>query len=162
VDADKYIYPVDPSLKNPEFIEKHKQALIFILMENYKLYQANNYKLSMPQSIKERTEKYIQNSCEFFSWFKEEYEFTGNKKDYITCKTIWEDFQGSEFYMNLSRLDKRDKYRKKHITDFFKKNILIRKNFRNRIQPIVNGTQVDLNNVIINYKIKAPVNDFPA
>ena len=83
-----------------------------ILFDQYKIYKKNNYIFNIPQSIKERTQLYLELSCNIVQWFKDNYQLTNDKNDTIKIKDLFEDFTNSEYYTNLSRNEKR-KYNRK-------------------------------------------------
>jgi hypothetical protein len=97
-----------------------------ILFDQYKIYKKNNYIFNVPQSIKERTQLYLELSCNIVQWFKDNYELTNNKNDTIKIKDLFEDFTNSEYYTNLSKNEKR-KYNKSYFIEYIQNNIFFRK-----------------------------------
>jgi phage/plasmid-associated DNA primase len=103
-----HIYMANPNFKTKEFKNKHKFALIKILLnEHKKYYKINKSILKMPKSIVERTQNYLEMSCNIVLWFKENYQNTNDEKDIIKIKDIYEKFSTSEYYFNLSKVEKR-------------------------------------------------------
>ena len=146
----KYIFKADPELKNEEFQENHKRALMKIIMESYKQYQSNNYKLAIPLFIENRKNEYLELSCTILPWFKENYEQTKNKKDVIKLKDVFTKFKESTYYFNLSKNDKQT-YNYHYFIDFFENNIFFTKFYKER------NTQY--RNFLTNWKPKVDDND---
>lgn len=92
VDEDEYIYLANPYYKTTEFQEKHKYALIRILLDEHKKYKKRNFIIDLPKSIKERTQNYLDLSYTIVKWFKETYEHTKDKKNIIKIKDLYNDF----------------------------------------------------------------------
>jgi len=135
VDTTNNIFLANPYFKTTEFQEKYKYALIKILFEQYKIYQKNKYILNVPQSIKDRTQLYLEMSCNIVQWFKDNYELTTDKNDYIQVKDIYAKFTQSEYYLNLPRNEKR-KYNKSYFLEYYQTNIFFRKYFSERLNNI--------------------------
>jgi hypothetical protein len=67
-----------------------EEKCIKIFFNTYKNYLQNNFILQIPESIKDRTQKYLELSCIILPWFKENYERT-IEKEFITAGTILND-----------------------------------------------------------------------
>jgi len=126
VDNSNNIFLANPYFKTVEFQDNHKYALMKILFDQYKIYKKNNYIFNVPQSIKERTQLYLELSCNIVQWFKDNYQLTNDKNDTIKIKDLFEDFTNSEYYTNLSRNEKR-KYNKSYFIEYIQNNIFFRK-----------------------------------
>jgi hypothetical protein len=137
VDNEKYIYLANSDYKTPDFQQKHKYAIIYILLEEHKKLKKNNYKLILPKSINERTQTYLELSCNIVQWFKDNYEFTEDSKSISKLKDIYEKFTQSDFFSNLSRADKR-KYSKSYFTDYIQNNIFFKKYYVERTATVKN------------------------
>jgi phage/plasmid-associated DNA primase len=137
-----HIYMANPNFKTKEFQNKHKFALIKILLnEHKKYYKINKSILKMPKSIVERTQNYLEMSCNIVLWFKENYQNTNDEKDIIKIKDIYEKFSTSEYYFNLSKVEKR-KYNKSYFIEYFETNIFFRKHYLARdgnIRNVIKG-----------------------
>ena len=79
---------------------------------------------------------YLELSCQLLPWFKENYELTNNKKDFIKIGDIFELFKNSDTYINMSKYE-RKKYNKNYFKDYFEKNIVTRKYYKD----IYNGNR---------------------
>ncbi|ATZ80120.1 hypothetical protein BMW23_0058 [Bodo saltans virus] len=87
-----------------QFIKKDKE--IFIL----------------PESVRKSTEIYISSSYEFLNFLDDVAEQTEKKSDYITISDLYALFKVTDFYINSSKEEKRDKYALKNMKLFFEKN----------------------------------------
>ena len=135
-----YIYKANKLFKTKQFQEKHKRALLKILMEAYKKYQMNNYDFNIPKYIQDRTTKYLEMSCNILQWFKDKYEFTKNKNDIVKMKDVYAVFKISDYYYNLSKADKR-KYNYSYFLDYFQNNMQFRKYYVLRRNDFTNFLQ---------------------
>lgn len=129
IDHENYVYMANPKYKEIEFQEKHKYALLKILMGEYKKYKLNNSILIIPKSIEERTQTYLELSCNLVTWFKDNYEHTGNKNDICKVKDIYSDLTTSIYFFNLSKNEKK-KYSKSYVTEYIQNNIFFAKYYK--------------------------------
>ena len=127
INQDKYIYLSNLEFKTQDFQEKHKFALIKILLETYEEYKMNDYVLDIPESIKERTNLYLEMSCNILQWFKDNYIYSKNKDDILKIKDIFDDFKINDYYQNLTK-NERKIYNKSYFINYFKTNSFL-KNF---------------------------------
>jgi hypothetical protein len=74
-------------------------------------------------------------SCNIVQWFKDNYMLTNEKENYIQVKDIYSKFTESDYYLNLSRNEKR-KYNKSYFLDYFQTNIFFRKYFSERYNNV--------------------------
>lgn len=128
VKPEEYVFLANPTYKTREFQEKHKFALLKILMREHAEYIKNNSTLNIPKSIADRTQAYLELSCNIVQWFKDNYELSDNN-DICKLKDIFEDFVKSPFYSNLSKSEKR-KYNKSFFVEYFENNVFLKKYFR--------------------------------
>jgi hypothetical protein len=126
IDETNYIYKGNKIYKTNDFQNEHKCALIKILFEKYKNYKENNYKFIIPESIKQRTQLYLELSCNILGWFKDNYYKTEDKSDMIKLKDLFSDFKESDYYHNLTKNDKR-KYNYTFFDNYFATNIFFKK-----------------------------------
>ena len=126
IDHKNNIYLANKEYKTDEFKNTYKYALLKILFDSYKKYKDNDYKLVIPKSVQDRTNSYLELSCNIIGWFKENYEKTENKSDFVKIKNVFNEFKTSEFYFNLNRNDKR-KYNYSYFIKYFAENILYSK-----------------------------------
>ncbi len=118
----EYYHKADKKYKNTEFQEKHKRALLKILMDSHKIYSQNNFKFIIPESIKNRTTEYLEMSCVILQWFMESYILTNDNKNILKIKNIFEDFKVSEYFGDTTKAERR-KYNYKYFVEYFSTNI---------------------------------------
>ena len=126
INESNYIYKGNKIYKSNTFQNEHKCALLKILFEKYKKYKENDYKFIIPEAIKQRTQLYLELSCNILGWFKDNYDKTDNKTDIIKLKDLFSDFKESDYYDNLTKNDKR-KYNYSFFDNYFSTNIFFKK-----------------------------------
>ena len=102
-----------------------------ILLETHKELSKNNFVFDVPIDVENRTMQYIEKSCTILEWLKENYIFTGNKKDYCTISDIYKNFKHSKHFDTLSREEKR-KLTRTYFADYIKQNIKLKEFFMER------------------------------
>ena len=117
VDPKKNIYEANVLYKTKEWQEQHKYALIKILIEKHKNYINNNCELKIPDAIAERTNNYLQLSCNIISWFKDNYELTDKNEDIIKVKDIYMKFARSHNFEHMTKSEKK-KYNKTYFLNY--------------------------------------------
>lgn len=135
VDEQNNIYLANQLYKNTEWQQKHKYAIIKLLINAHQEYAKNNYCFEMPLSVKKRTEKYLQSSFSVFNWFEENYtEITGyvmpktkeekikiiKEQKHIKLSTLFSHYKHSEDYKNLDKLEKANMTKEKFTVAFMK------------------------------------------
>ena len=133
----KHIFRANKEYKTEDFKENHKCALLKILFEKYKIYAENEYKLNVSDSIKQRTDKYLELSCDILGWFKDNYAQTNDKKDCIKLKDAFDKYKESDFYFNLPKNKKREQNYKFFI-EYFSKNLFYSKYYVERYKDKTN------------------------
>jgi len=148
INHDKYVFQADPMYKTKEFQQKHKYALIKILIQEHKKYYKQNKSIiQIPQSIIDRTHIYLELSCNIVQWFKEHYKETSNN-NICKIKDVFDEFCESDYYSNLSKSDKR-KYNKSYFFEYLSSNIFFRKYYHERynsIRNVLKGWEKNENN----------------
>lgn len=121
-----------------EFREKYKYALMKILFEHNKNHYKN--KLIIPESVKNRTLKYVESSVEILEWFNQTYEKIENHTihTYIKISELNEELKNSEYYNSLDKKEKRKLTREKLIK-LFSENPVFKNNFREETDTFING-----------------------
>ena len=112
--------------------------MIKILLNEHKKYKKNNYCLDVPKTVTERTQTYLEMSCNIVQWFKDNYKYTGNNTDISKIKDVYEEFSQSSYFFNLSKMEKR-KYNKTFFTNYIQENIFFRKYYVERHNNIRNN-----------------------
>jgi phage/plasmid-associated DNA primase len=143
VDEENHIYIANEYYKTGEFRKKYKYALLKVLMYSYAEYKNNNYIFEIPKSIKERTTQYLEMSCNILQWFKDTYNYTGDKNAICKMKDLYEVFTSSNYYSNLTKNEKR-KYNKSYFSDYISNNSFLIKYHKvvyNNIKNCIVGWQ---------------------
>lgn len=122
----KYIFLANSYYKTSEFKQKHKFALLKILFDEYKIYKKNNNALLLPKSLEDRTQLYLELSCNIIQWFVDTYELTENIDDICKVKDLYDKFTESIYFANLTRNNKR-KYNKSYFTEYISTNPFFKK-----------------------------------
>jgi hypothetical protein len=137
VDEKNNIYLKNINYKTKEFQQQHKFALIkILLLEHSKFYKKNNSTLKISQSIKDRTQSYLELSCNIVQWFKNNYH-KSKENDICQIKEIFINFIGSDYYFNLSKADK-NKYNKTYFMKYMRENIFFRNYYSERFSGVRN------------------------
>lgn len=149
VNESKNIYLADEYYKSIEFKEKHKYALIRILLDMYSIYVENGSKLVIPDFIKNRADDFLQNSSGIMGWFKECYEEVKDSDEIIFSElsVLYSNFQLSDFYKNMDRKEKQC-FNKNKFYSFFRDNCFLKDNYR--FEKMIN--KVKYKNIILNWK----------
>ena len=121
--------------KTPEFKDKFKQIFFNILIKYYKLYtetkpDANSCGiLPITKEIRKRTVDYLEASDIIKEFLDETYEKTGNDKDRIKLKNVFDTFQNSNYFKNLEAKMKK-LYNYKGFVSKLESNILLKRCLR--------------------------------
>ena len=94
--------------------------------------------MDVPKTVTERTQTYLEMSCNIVQWFKDNYKYTGNNTDISKIKDVYEEFSQSSYFFNLSKMEKR-KYNKTFFTNYIQENIFFRKYYVERHNNIRNN-----------------------
>ena len=122
----KTVFQANDVYKTEEWQSKHKYALIKILIEKHKNYTNNNNILTIPKYIADRTNNYLQMSCDIISWFKDNYELTEDKNDTLKVKDMYYNFTYSHNFQHMSKVDKR-KYNKSYFMDYISTTLFFKR-----------------------------------
>ena len=154
IDEANNIYPIDLNLKSLEFRDAHKCALIQILVDAHTVFTNNNFDFQIPESVKLRTNEYLEGSCNILGWFKENYTLVDKTgaNAVVTVKSIHEKFKDSEYYMTLSKLEMR-KYTYSYFMKYFAENMITKRYYMDRYDRIINGERIRYNNVITGFSV---------
>jgi phage/plasmid-associated DNA primase len=129
IDEENHIFKANPEYKTSEFQNKYKYALMKILMNAYKKYKEDGSILIPPETIKKRTDKYLQMSCNLLGWFKDNYEKCEGQN--LKLLDVYVNFKSSDFYLEGPKSLK-DKYKKKYFLEYFENNIFTRRDYVER------------------------------
>lgn len=135
VDASNHLYMKNPFFKTDEFKEKYKYALLKILMTNYV-----GQNIIIPDKIKKRSEKYLENSFKILDWLEDNIDFDGKENNYISLSSEFKAIINKDSYFTKNK--KKDIVRE--ITDtiikkypkciFYDRKTIDNNSYRNIIQ----------------------------
>ena len=134
LDDDKYIYKANTDYKTKNFQEKHKFALLKILMNTYQKFKYANGNLVLPPSVVERSARYLELSCNIVQWFRDNYE-EATPSEYVSVKDAYELFIMGDFISGLARTE-RAKYTRKYFVEYIQNNIFFRKYYADRFNDV--------------------------
>lgn len=146
LDDDTYIYKINTDFKTKTFQQKHKFALLKILMNTYQNNKHTNGILVLPPSVIERSARYLELSCNIVQWFRDNYE-EATASEYVSVKDAYELFISSDFISGLARTE-RVKYTRKYFVEYIQSNIFFRKYYADRyntIRTVIKGWKLKLN-----------------
>lgn len=133
-----------------KIIEELKYGFLHLLIEKtHKFIKEDNLNFKIPQCVQERSNEYINSSYSYLEYLN---ELTERIKDgYITIDDLFNKIKNTDIYCNSTKIEKR-KITKKSLIDFFSKNQVTRKIFKEEYRPYENGKQKHLHNVLLGYR----------
>jgi len=123
------VFVANSYYKTDEFQDNYKQALFNLLIVRFKKFIDNKHSLpTQPKSCLEKCSAFLGTCDDIYSWFESYYEKTETieSSEAISLADIYSSFSGSDFFNNLSKVDKR-KYNKKYFLSKIEENIFLRK-----------------------------------
>ncbi len=130
----------DESFKKDDFKENHKFALLKILM-------ASKSKIYIPKGVKDRSEQYLLNNDEIYTFIQENYVNTACENDYISLKDMYNTFKLSPQYSLMTYEEKREMTKRK-FTDLISSN----PKFNYCIRKVIKGK--NCKNIVLNLREK--------
>lgn len=129
----EYVYKGDDYLKTNDFKNKYKCALFQILMPYMKAYIDSNENIDsfICDSVKKRTNEYLEGCDEVLNFFNENYKKSEDKTKELKVKDVYDNFRQSDIYLNMNKAEKRALNYSK-FTDEIKTNIFLRKYYKER------------------------------
>ena len=127
----EYVFKKDDYYKSTEFQTKFRCVMFKTLLKYWKEYRRSGENIDefICDSVKERTNAYLEANDELKSWFDEHYEMTGNRDDILQIKDIYEDFKHGDTWTNMSKRERRE-MNKKGFTEKIAGNIHFRKYYK--------------------------------
>jgi phage/plasmid-associated DNA primase len=136
-----------------QFIQQYKFGFLDILIEKANIFiNEDDEKFKITESVKKSTEKYISSSFHFLTFLKETTEKTKNDNDYVLIADIYQKFKSSDYYLNSSKEERRDKLTIKKMKEFFEGNKETIISYRNNIDRIINGNRIRASSLLVGYK----------
>jgi phage/plasmid-associated DNA primase len=138
-----------------QFIQKYKYAFFDILIEKaFKFINEDHEKFKITESVKKSTEKYISESFCFLTFLNDDCEKTKKDIDYISISDLYQRFRSSDFYLNSSKEEKKDKLSLKKMKEFFESNKETTLSYRMKFDKMIDGKRIQGNNILVGYKFK--------
>jgi hypothetical protein len=109
-------------------------AFFKILTEYHRKFSIdNNSTFIMPTTILNRTQNYLENSCDLVAWFKFEYkpDEEDEEESYIKVNDIYQHFISSDAYVSLNKTEKQ-KYQKLKFFETMRNNLFFRQYYVER------------------------------
>ena len=133
VNEEKNIFLGNDDIKGDIFKEKYRYAFFHIITEHWKKYlnKNKNIEFFIPDSIRNRSNEYLKNSNEIFTWFEEIYEKKDDNTIILKLDDVYEDFKDSSIYNEYSKKERRD-YNKKNFIEKLSKNVFLKKYYKER------------------------------
>jgi phage/plasmid-associated DNA primase len=119
------IFKQNTLYKEHDWRMNSKCALFKVLLE------VSENKIIIPKSVRMDTLNYLLNNDSLLKWFNQEYKIVnenGNEHIAKICD-LYNHFKEGEFYMNLSKKQKRDEYSKKGFIEKVKENVKLKAYF---------------------------------
>ena len=120
----KNIFIANSFYKSNKFKEDYKQALFMIVKDYFKIYKSEG--LVIPKVVRSLTNEYMAVSDDIYEWVNDNFKKTGDKNDIIKLKEVYEVFKSSEYFSNLTKIDKR-KYNYKYFCLKMESNFFMKK-----------------------------------
>ncbi len=136
-----FVYPIEPKYKDATFIIDHRSAWVDLILS-----KAPTNKLILCDSITERTDKALSSMDDIYQFIEPRYQRTGDSKDKIQGKDMYDEFIQTDEYNLLEKAEKK-MWSKKKFIDTLSKNINFKGDFKERVKQ--NGAT--MRSVFINW-----------
>jgi len=130
-----------------------KYAMIRLLLDFIKDFKGDLFAPVMPESMRLRAEKHMEDSCEFQSWFFANYERDENAETPLTMIDLYTLFSYSEEYKALDKKEKKF-YKKSKCCEIIETSAKTKKDFRERKDKKIDGKNRTFKKCLINWKPK--------
>ena len=134
----------NPEYESSEFVDTHKQALMEILMEHFKIFQNDGYILKPPTAVINEAKEYLKYSDDFFGWFSDKFE--RKEGSVITFKSLWNKFNTSDYFMNMTKAEKR-KFNQSHLKSVVQNNMFLKNHFKSKTR-MYNGEKLSCDSIV--------------
>jgi phage/plasmid-associated DNA primase len=152
VNEKKNIFLANKKYEDTEYLKKIKHSFFEILTEYaHKFLTQKNECFDIPNSVKERSQDYLNSSCEYLQFLNDVCTRTDEKTDFITLSELLQHIKRSDLYINNSKEEKR-KITLKSMGEFFSTNNLTMSCFKEIHRPYIEGVQKGFSNVLMGYK----------
>lgn len=159
-----YVFKSDAFFKTHEFQQKYSIPLFSLLLASLQPFLENNNDIEkfICQSVRDRTDEYINSSDEIYQWLQTRYEKSDSQTDVIKVKDIYDNFVNSDLWSKLTKKEQRE-MPLKHFKDYMSSHREYRKFYKDRCRERGKGIDneicekygvIEMRNIIIGYKEK--------
>jgi phage/plasmid-associated DNA primase len=147
----KTIFKANQTFNNSEFIEKHKYAMLNILISIAHEFLNNGETHFIPSIVQDKTNEYFNDNELNMKILKEFTIKTNDKNDMISINDLYDKMKISDYYLNMTKNDKRD-ISKKKLIDFYSTKDEIKNNYLDVFRDRKKGNNIFIRNVLCGYK----------
>ena len=139
-------FPENRLYKRFDFKKQHYCALFRYILDNAPA------ELYVPENVRTRSKDYVIENEEFFGWFNEKYVITNNvNNDIVKVKDLFNNYKNSEFYMHLTKKQKR-KCTFKNFQETIKHHLILKNHYRtNRTKKTAAVRLIGIREKVDNY-----------
>jgi phage/plasmid-associated DNA primase len=150
----KHVYKKDGALDTNEFRDKFKLTLFHILLDYFAPFKANGHMMPRaPKSIRDASQKYMEDSDELMTWFNEFYEKTEEPNACVQIKDMYTQYKQSDLYSNMNKSEKRATNAKSMI-ELVEKHPTLRVSYVERLRYGTATKQKNIRNAIVGYRVR--------
>ncbi len=135
--------PCNPEYKTYAFRNRFKHALFKYLLD------CTDDKIYVCDSVRDTTREYLMDNDTLLEWVKDNYTKTDDPDEYVKLSTMYRAFKDTGMTKKMSQGNSQ-----KSFIQEISSNMEMRKYFKVRHQPYINGKQVCLRNIIVGWKEK--------
>ena len=97
-----------------------------------------------PTAVINEAKEYLKYSDDFFGWFSDKFE----KKEgsVITFKSLWNKFNTSDYYNNMTKAEKR-KFNQSHLKSVVQNNMFLKNSFKKKAR-MYNGSLLVCDSIV--------------
>lgn len=155
----KHVYKKDGALDTNEFRDKFKLTLFHILLDYFAPFKANGHMMPRaPKSIRDASQKYMEDSDELMTWFNEFYEKTEEPNACVQIKDMYTQYKQSDLYLNMNKSEKRATNAKSMI-ELVEKHPTLRVSYVERHTYYIGTKRKEMRNAIVGYRVRPAEED---
>lgn len=149
-DGENYVYLGDNEVKSTTFLQRYRLPFMNMLLPYFQKFKEAGYTINkVPESSKAQSRMYMEQSDPLYNWFSSTYRKTNEKSDVIKLKDVFNELRMSEYYLNLTKMDKR-KLTYASLVEYVEKSPLLRMFYKERERTqLQNSTQ---RNILTNFR----------
>ena len=140
------IHRMNKHYKSLEFQTSHICGLFKYIIDNADTDVYN------PECVRERTNCYIEGEDTFANWYKEEYEMTGDKNDFVKVKDMFEKYKTGDDYANMRKDERPNLKRFSQMTVLT--DTVLSSRYREDYRVSIDGVQKKARSVLTGMRLK--------